>query len=108
MSSISVLALLFAVPTSYAKVAVAHKESPAKTASVSDSVITAKVKIQLLANKKIKATHISVTTKQGMVTLSGTVGSLAETLIAIKTAAGIAGVKDVDASLLSVHSDVSP
>jgi hyperosmotically inducible protein len=62
---------------------------------VDDSWITTKVKSDLLAAKNISSTHISVTTTQGVVTLTGTAATTQESNKAAEIARGVAGVKDV-------------
>lgn len=72
----------------------------AKTgAVVDDSVITTKLKSALLADAEIKGTDVSVDTKQGQVTLTGTVKSEAQKDRIEKIAKGIDGVKDVQDKL---------
>ena len=60
-----------------------------------DSWITTKVKSELLADKQVSGTHISVKTYEGVVTLSGSASSQAEADRAVKDAEGIKGVKSV-------------
>jgi hyperosmotically inducible protein len=72
---------------------------------VSDTWITTKVKADLLATKNVPGTEVKVETVNGVVTLSGTVDSKAEHDRAISVAKGIKGVKDVDASGLTVAKD---
>lgn len=66
---------------------------------VDDSVITTKLKSALLADAEIKGTDVSVDTKQGQVTLTGTVKSEAQKERIEKIAKGIDGVKDVQDKL---------
>ena len=74
--------------------------SGAKTgAYVDDSWITTKVKSDLLATKGVSSTHISVTTTNGVVTLSGTVPTQQESEKAAQVAKGISGVKSVQNEL---------
>lgn len=60
-----------------------------------DSWITTKVKSELLADKQVSGTHISVKTYEGVVTLGGTAKSQEEADRAVKDAEGIKGVKSV-------------
>jgi hyperosmotically inducible protein len=62
---------------------------------VDDSWITTKVKSDLLAAKDVSSTHISVTTTNGVVTLTGTAATTQESNKAAEIARGVAGVKDV-------------
>jgi hyperosmotically inducible periplasmic protein len=62
---------------------------------VTDSYITTKVKASLAADKGTKARDIHVDTKEGVVMLSGTVGSTAEKELAEKDARKIKGVVQV-------------
>jgi osmotically-inducible protein OsmY len=62
---------------------------------VSDSAITTKVKAELLKDSGTKSTHIHVITKDGVVSLSGTVSSDAEKQKAEEDAKGVSGVRSV-------------
>jgi hyperosmotically inducible protein len=62
---------------------------------VSDSWITTKVKSDLAVEKDVSATHISVKTVEGVVTLSGSATSQAEAEKAVRVASEIKGVKSV-------------
>jgi len=66
---------------------------------VKDSYITTKVKAELAKDSATKARHIKVTTKAGVVALSGTVGSTAEKEKAESDARGVKGVVDVNNGL---------
>lgn len=67
-----------------------------------DAWITTKVKSEFGTTKDVSATDISVSTQDGVVTLSGTVASAAEKANAERVAKGIKGVKSVDSSGLTV------
>ncbi|HUH56264.1 MAG TPA: BON domain-containing protein [Rhodanobacter sp.] len=69
-----------------------------------DAWITTKVKSEFGTSKTVKATDISVTTVDGMVSLSGTVGSAQEKLDAVRVAKSVKGVKSVDASGVTVNA----
>lgn len=69
---------------------------------ISDSWITTKVISTLLYSSNVAGRNIAVTTTEGIVTLSGTLGSGAERALAIELARSIRGVKDVDATALKV------
>jgi len=66
-----------------------------------DAWITTKVKIALLTEQGVAATHIDVDTVDGLVTLHGRVASDAEAAHALDLARGVDGVRDVR-SLLQV------
>lgn len=65
--------------------------------AVSDTWITTKVKSTLLAEDATPGMDIEVETKDGVVSLSGTVATEAEREVAINKAKGIKGVRDVAA-----------
>jgi len=67
-----------------------------------DAWITTKVKSEFGTTGGVSATDISVSTSDGVVTLSGTVASQAEKTRAEQIAQGIKGVKSVDSSGLTV------
>ncbi|NID06541.1 BON domain-containing protein [Luteibacter jiangsuensis] len=69
-----------------------------------DAWITTKVKSEFATTKNVKATDISVDTKDGMVTLTGTVATAAEKSKAEHVAKSVKGVKSVDASGLTVSA----
>ena len=60
-----------------------------------DTVLTAKVKAALIAEPGLKSIPIDVSTRQSIVTLSGSVGSVAEKAAALQIAETVEGVKDV-------------
>lgn len=62
---------------------------------VKDTYITTKVKAELAKDKGTSATHIHVTTKDGVVMLDGTVASTAEKELAEKDAKRVKGVVGV-------------
>jgi hyperosmotically inducible protein len=72
-----------------------------------DAWITTKVKSEFGTSKTVKATDISVTTVDGTVSLSGTVGSAQEKLEAVRVAKSVKGVKGVDASGLTVSASAT-
>lgn len=67
-----------------------------------DAWITTKVKSEFGTTKGIKATDISVSTSDGVVTLSGHVATAKEKKHATRVAMHVKGVKSVDASGLTV------
>jgi hyperosmotically inducible protein len=74
---------------------------PDKTA---DAWITTKVKTEFGTTKGIHATDISVSTNDGVVTLSGTASSAKEKAHAVRVARKVKGVKSVDATGLTVDT----
>lgn len=68
---------------------------------ISDSWITAKVKSTLLYSSNVKGSDVEVSTKGGVVTLSGKLGSGAERALAIELADNVRGVKSVNAEALT-------
>lgn len=82
----------------------AFANSPNNDSSSSDSIITSKIKGQLLLNRYTKSRNIKVTTENGVVSLDGTVSDLNEAITAIQIAASVNGVSDVDTSNLILTS----
>lgn len=70
--------------------------------AVSDAWITTKVKSSLMYTRNVDGTDISVETKNGVVTLSGTVENGAERELAKEITEGIRGVKDVKTEQLKI------
>lgn len=68
-----------------------------------DTWITTKVKSTLMSTKGIPSTDISVTTVNGVVTLTGVVHTKMQVKKAIAVAKSIDGVHKVDASALRSH-----
>jgi hyperosmotically inducible periplasmic protein len=66
---------------------------------ITDTVITSKVKTELARDKATKATDINVETRNGIVSLQGAVGSMAEKDKAESDARKIEGVVDVKNNL---------
>jgi hyperosmotically inducible protein len=73
-------------------------------AAISDTAITAKVKARYLGEDRLKAAQISVTTTNGVVTLTGNAGSFEAKSIAVELAKGVEGVKSVDGDDLNIPS----
>ncbi|MBT9433249.1 BON domain-containing protein [Candidatus Sodalis endolongispinus] len=63
---------------------------------IDDTVITAKVKSELVRDDRLKAREINVETFKGRVQLSGFVGSATDASLAVQAARGVAGVKSVE------------
>ena len=74
---------------------------------VSDTWITTKVKSSLLADSDVSGTKIEVDTVDGVVYLTGTVGSQAQADEAKRIAGEIDGVAKVDTSRLKVDAQAS-
>jgi osmotically-inducible protein OsmY len=68
-------------------------------AAMSDTMITAKVKADMAADKTVKAMDVHVETQKGVVMLSGFVPSKAEADRAVALAKGVQGVTDVKSSI---------
>lgn len=64
-------------------------------AALADGALTAKIKSKMALDDLVQARSIDVTTKDGIVTLSGTVRSARERERAVQLAKETAGVKDV-------------
>ena len=74
---------------------------------VDDTWITTKVKSKFAAAKGVRAKDISVSTTDGVVTLTGTATTKAEKTRAVHLAKAVKGVKSVDASGLTVDESSS-
>lgn len=86
------------VDTERPSVADTAKRSANKTGSaISDGWITTKVKSTLMYSSNVSGSDISVNTTDGVVTLSGKVGSGAEQSLAIELAQNVRGVESVEA-----------
>ena len=64
-----------------------------------DATVTARVKTVLLNDPQVGATKIDVATKDGIVTVSGTVKSQAEAARAVELAKQVSGVREVKSAL---------
>lgn len=83
------------------KVADKVSEESAKTGvAIDDAEITAKVKAAIFAEPGLKTLQISVDTVKGVVTLSGSVNSLASSERAQGLAGAVSGVKSVTNQLV--------
>jgi len=83
-------------------------ESVGLKAAVSDSAITTKIKGQLLANTDLRQADISVSTNNGVVTLSGTVPSTELRQLAVDLARHTGGVVRVDDQMRVPGGAASP
>ncbi|MDQ6629051.1 MAG: BON domain-containing protein [Pseudomonadota bacterium] len=68
--------------------------------AIADSAVTAQVKAAMLTDPDLKGTHIEVETKAGVVTLRGTVASVAGRSRAEHVAQETRGVRSVDSQLV--------
>lgn len=93
------LVIKAAKPTVTDKTKVVAKEAGK---DISDSWITTKVKSTYLYSTSIDGSDIDVSTKGGVVTLSGKVDSGAERSLAVQLAENIRGVKSVQSTGLSI------
>ena len=87
------------------KATVANKtKSSAKEAGndIADGWITTKVKSTFMYSSNVDGSDIDVSTKDGVVTLSGKVDSGAERALAIEFANNVRGVKSVNAKGLTI------
>lgn len=73
--------------------------------TISDAWITTKVKSSLLYSSNVSGSSIKVITKDGVVTLSGTVNSGAEQALAVEISQNVRGVKSVKSKALTYSSD---
>jgi hyperosmotically inducible protein len=73
-------------------------------AAINDAAITAELKARYLGEERLKTAQISVTTTNGVVTLTGTVGNAEAKSVAVELAKGVEGVKDVDGDNLTIPS----
>ena len=83
----------------------AYANEPAKADSdqpVTDTWITTKVKAELATTDGVKSNDVTVKTVDGVVTLSGVLGTDVAVKKAIAAAESIKGVKKVDSSGLKV------
>lgn len=71
---------------------------------VDDTWITTKVKSKFAAAKNVKSSDISVSTADGVVTLTGSVASAKQKTHVVHLAKQVKGVKSVDASGLTVSA----
>ena len=71
--------------------------------ALDDGAITTKVKSQLIVDKATKARHISVETREGVVSLRGQVDSADERVRAVDIARNTKGVRSVDDELTVAH-----
>ncbi len=76
-----------------------EKKAKEAKARISDSWVTAKTKIALFADDRVKGRKVNVDTNNGVVTLRGTVDSSEAKSVAEEIARGVKGVKSVQNNL---------
>jgi hyperosmotically inducible periplasmic protein len=92
-------------PSAASEVGSKARHATEKTATaVEDTAITADLKTKFAADSKIKGSDISVTTKESIVALSGSVLSQAQKTHAVYVARHTKGVTQVDSTALSVSA----
>lgn len=72
---------------------------------ISDSWITAKVKLNLLYSSNVAGNDVHVSTDAGVVTLTGQLNSAAEKSLAVELTQNVLGVKSVEAAGLTVSGE---
>jgi hyperosmotically inducible periplasmic protein len=93
------LAVAFGASSAFAADAT-DMSSKSSQQPVTDTWITTKVKAELATTEGIKSGDIDVTTKNGLVTLSGLVNSKAQVQKATALTKAVNGVREVDATAL--------
>jgi hyperosmotically inducible protein len=107
-SLVLALAAVGVAPAMATGAAMQSNTDSSMSTNVSDAWITTKVKSEFATTKGVDVTDVSVDTKAGVVTLTGTVDSDAEKQMAIKSARSINGVTAVQADKLMVDSHRDP
>lgn len=111
IKSVGGIACLSLALAANAQVTVTDKAASSTTASsthetagehISDATVTTKVKASLATEKGLKALHIHVKTRNGVVRLTGSVPDAAQKSLAAETAANVSGVKSVRNHLKTV------
>jgi osmotically-inducible protein OsmY len=92
-TGLTFLAMLMAFAMLSACVSTAHTEGTGEY--IDDSVITGKVKAEMMNDPTLKSIEINVETFKGRVQLSGFVNSQADIDRAVKLARGVSGVQSV-------------
>ncbi|OZI74229.1 BON domain-containing protein [Bordetella genomosp. 12] len=90
-------AIALGTTAAFATLAHAADEKPKQSVGeyASDSAITGKVKAALVGDKDLSALDVAVETNNGVVTLTGTVGTAAQADKAAVVTRGVEGVKQV-------------
>src|SRR5450432_1057004 len=106
----NLLAMTLGVALAFGSAGIALAQVASDTTAVSadksaqpgtDTWITTKVKSELMTTKGIPSTDISVTTTNGIVTLSGVLDNKAQVQKSVAIAKAVKGVHSVDSSALS-------
>ena len=96
----SISAASFAVVLGWSALAVADTDSPEHSATagaaISDTAITGKVKAKYMGDTRLKNSDISVSTANGIVTLTGSATGATAKSAAADLARNVKGVKSVD------------
>ena len=107
----NLLATALTVALAFGAVATVSAAEPATTPMADQSAqpgtdgwITTKVKAELMTTKDISSNEISVTTTNGVVTLSGVLDTKAQVQKSIAVAKAVKGVHRVDSSALTVRN----
>jgi hyperosmotically inducible protein len=98
------VAAFAAMPIAQVCAQAAQSDNQTVPDKAADAWITTKVKSEFATAKHLKASDISVSTNDGVVTLSGSVASDKQKTRAENIAKGVKGVKSVDTSGLTVGS----
>ena len=108
----NLLATALSIAIAFGAVTAASAAQPARATTQDESAqpgtdgwITTKVKAELMTTKGIPSNDISVTTTNGIVTLSGVVETKAQVQKSIAVAKAVKGVHRVDSSALSARHD---
>lgn len=96
-----IAAIALGTGTAFATMAYAADDKPKQSVGeyASDTAVTTKVKAAIVAEKELSALDVAVETNNGVVTLSGTVGTGAQADHAAKVTRGVEGVKQVKNNL---------
>jgi hyperosmotically inducible protein len=98
------IAAFAAMPIAQVSAQATQSDNQTVPDKAADTWITTKVKSEFATTKHLKASDISVSTNDGVVTLSGSVASEKQKTRAENIAKGVKGVKSVDTSGLTVGS----
>ena len=109
----NLLATALSVCLAFGAVATVSAADPPASASSQDQSaqpgtdgwITTKVKAELMTTKDIPSSEISVTTTNGIVTLSGVLDTKAQVQKSVAVAKAVKGVHRVDSSALSARHE---
>lgn len=96
-----IAAIALGTGTAFATMAYAADDKPKQSVGeyASDTAVTTKVKAAIVAEKELSALDVAVETNNGVVTLTGTVGTGAQADKAAMVTRGVEGVKQVKNNL---------